>query len=180
MTKKILLSLMLVALFASCIREPEENDPQFIVEVGQLAPDFTMTMPNGETVRLYDLRGKVVMLQFTRNGCGVSEIEMMPRIETYIWQPLQNNTENFALFGIGRNNDAVQIADMKQRTGVTYPIGMDPGGNIFNLFAESTGGTTRNIIIDRDGYIRMLTRLFDINVFNQMVALINKLVAEED
>ena len=178
MAKKILFSLMLVALLASCIREPEENDPQFIVQVGQLAPDFTMTMPNGETVRLYDLRGKVVMLQFTRSGCGVSEIEMMPRIETRIWQPLRNETENFALFGIARRNNAEDIARMRQDTGVTYPIGMDPEGNIFNLFAESTGGTTRNIIIDRDGYIRMLTRLFDINVFEEMVALIDALLAE--
>ena len=178
MTKNIFISLFCIALLASCIGEPVENDPQFIVEVGQLAPDFTMTMPDGETVRLYDLRGKVVMLQFTRNGCGTSEVEMMPRIETYIWQHHQN-TENFALFGIGRSNDAVQIADMRQRAGVTYPIGMDPNGDIFNLFAEESGGTTRNIIIDKDGYIRMLTRLFDINVFNQMVALINRLVAED-
>ncbi len=37
--------------------------------IGQLAPDFTGTDSNGATVRLADLRGKVVVLEWTNDGC---------------------------------------------------------------------------------------------------------------
>ena len=52
----------------------------YIVEVGDIAPDFEMALPNGERVQLSSLRGKVVMLQFTASWCGVCRKEM-PYIE---------------------------------------------------------------------------------------------------
>ena len=36
----------------------------YIVKVGDTAPDFEMTLTDGQKVKLSDLRGKVVMLQF--------------------------------------------------------------------------------------------------------------------
>ena len=38
-------------------------------KVGTAAPDFTGTGSNGETVRLADLRGKTVVLEWTNDGC---------------------------------------------------------------------------------------------------------------
>jgi hypothetical protein len=37
--------------------------------VGRPAPDFSATDSNGQTVRLADLRGKVVVLEWTNDGC---------------------------------------------------------------------------------------------------------------
>ncbi|MEA4996103.1 MAG: TlpA family protein disulfide reductase, partial [Petrimonas sp.] len=42
--------------------------------------------------------------------------------------------------------------------------------------AEKDAGITRNIIIDREGKIVMLTRLFEEEEFNEMVSLIDKLL----
>jgi hypothetical protein len=39
------------------------------IAIGQLAPDFASTGSNGETVRLADLRGKTVVLEWTNDGC---------------------------------------------------------------------------------------------------------------
>ena len=36
----------------------------YIVKVGEMAPDFTVTLTDGKQVNLSTLRGKVVMLQF--------------------------------------------------------------------------------------------------------------------
>lgn len=63
-------------------------------------------------------------------------------------------------------------------TGVTYPIGMDPNADIFGSYAEKSAGITRNVIIDREGKIVMLTRLYDEEEFNEMVDTIDKLLAQ--
>lgn len=43
----------------------------YIVRIGEIAPDFTITLTDGKQVTLSSLRGKVVMLQFTASWCGV-------------------------------------------------------------------------------------------------------------
>ena len=64
------------------------------------------------------------------------------------------------------------IDDMK----ITYPLTLDEKGEIFSLYTEKNAGVTRNIIIDRDGKIVFLTRLFDRKEFDQMKEVIEKLL----
>ena len=52
----------------------------YIVRIGEMAADFTITLTDGKQVTLSSLRGKVVMLQFTASWCGVCRKEM-PFIE---------------------------------------------------------------------------------------------------
>lgn len=149
-------------------------DRQYRVKVGDPAPDFEMALPDGKKIKLSDLRGRVVMLQFTASWCGVCRKEM-PHIEKEIWQKHKDNP-HFALYGIDREEPAEKIQVLREATGVTYPIGMDPDAGIFGLYAEKDAGITRNIIIDREGKIVMLTRLFEEEEFNEMVSLIDKLL----
>lgn len=151
-----------------------DGDRQFLVKVGDQAPDFNMELPDGNRVTLSSLRGKVVMLQFTASWCGVCRKEM-PHIESRIWQRHKDNPE-FALYGIDREEPVEKIQELIQATGVSYPIGMDPDAAIFGLYAEKKAGITRNIIIDRDGKIIMLTRLFEEEEFEQMVKTIDTLL----
>lgn len=146
----------------------------YIVKVGDIAPDFEMTLANGETIQLSSLRGKVVMLQFTASWCGVCRKEM-PYIEKDIWNKHKNNPE-FALYGIDREEPVEKVNELIEKTGVTYPIGLDPDAGIFTLYAEEKAGITRNVIIDRDGRIVMLTRLFEMEEFGEMVAVIDGLL----
>ena len=149
-------------------------DRQYLVKVGDIAPDFEMAFPDGKKIKLSDLRGKVVMLQFTASWCGVCRKEM-PYIEKEIWQKHKDNPQ-FVLYGIDREEPAEKIQVLREATGVTYAIGMDPDAGIFGLYAEKDAGITRNIIIDREGKIVMLTRLFEEEEFNEMVSLIDKLL----
>lgn len=146
----------------------------YIVKVGDIAPDFEMTLANGETIQLSSLRGKVVMLQFTASWCGVCRKEM-PYIEKDIWNKHKNNPE-FALYGIDREEPVEKVNELIEKTGVTYPIGLDPDAGIFTLYAEEKAGITRNVIIDRDGRIVMLTRFFELEEFGEMVAVIDGLL----
>lgn len=153
---------------------PSDADRQFLVKVGDQSPDFRMELPDGSHVTLSSLRGKVVMLQFTASWCGVCRKEM-PHIESRIWQRHKDNPE-FALYGIDREEPVEKIQEMVEATGVTYPIGLDPDADIFGLYAEKKAGITRNVIIDREGKIVMLTRLFDEEEFERMVEVIDSLL----
>ena len=51
-------------------------DDGYLVRVGDKAPDFTIREDGGKTYRLSDLKGKVVMLQFTASWCSVCRTEM--------------------------------------------------------------------------------------------------------
>ena len=48
----------------------------YLVKVGDVAPDFSLPMTDGTTFTLSKQRGKVVMLQFTASWCGVCRREM--------------------------------------------------------------------------------------------------------
>lgn len=163
------------ALLVSAIVFAQKTDNyQYKVKVGDVAPDFTMELPSGEKVKLSSMRGKVVMLQFTASWCGVC-IKEMPFIEKDIWQKHKNNS-NFALYGVDRDEPAETVLKFAEKTGITYPIGLDPKGSIFQLFAEERAGITRNVIIDKEGKIVMLTRLFKKDEFKEMVDLIDNLL----
>src|SRR5207237_4252384 len=51
-----------------------------IVNIGQMAPDFTIKDQNGHTVKLSDYRGKVVFLNFWATWC-VPCVEEAPEME---------------------------------------------------------------------------------------------------
>lgn len=57
-------------------QEVTPDEVGYIVKVGDEAPDFEMTLTDGQKVKLSSLRGKVVMLQFTASWCGVCRKEM--------------------------------------------------------------------------------------------------------
>ena len=110
------------------------------------------------------------MLQFTACWCGVCRKEM-PHIERDIWQRHKDNKE-FVLVGIDREETREEIESFVEKVGTTYPVAMDTNADVFASYALRNSGITRNILIDRDGRIVMLTRLFKEDEFS---ALVNKI-----
>ena len=78
-----------------------------------------------------------------------------------------------------QNQRAEEIQLMIDRTKVTYPIITDFNSEIFNLFAEEKAGVTRNVIIDKNGNIAFLTRLFEKDEFNEMKDVIDELLKKK-
>ena len=152
------------------------DDRGYIVEVGDMAPDFTATIAGtNDSVTLSDYRGKrVVMLQFTASWCGVCRREM-PEIERQIWQRHKDN-ERFALIGVDRDEPDSTVLAFAEKTGVTYPLVLDEGGEIFCRYAHRLAGITRNVIVDTDGRIVMMTRLYDEEEFARMTQVIDSLL----
>lgn len=143
-----------------------------IVRTGDMAPDFTVKLTDGTSLKLSDLKGKVVMLQFTASWCGVCRKEM-PHIESQIWQRHKDNPE-FALVGIDRDEPLATVKKFATQTGITYPMALDPGADVFALYAEREAGITRNILINREGRIVKTTRLYNETEFASLVEAIDK------
>lgn len=144
------------------------------VELGQAVPNFTLELPDGTKTTIEELRGKVIMLQFTASWCSVCRKEM-PHIEKDIWQKHKDN-KNFALYGIDLQEKAEKVVDFQEQVGTTYPLALDVDGDIFYTFVHENAGVTRNVIIDHNGKIVFMTRLFKQEEFNQMVEVIDALL----
>ena len=163
-----------VAIVEAGTHEPDSVG--YIVRVGDIAPEMEMELTDGQKVKLSDLRGKVVMLQFTASWCGVCRKEM-PFIESDIWQKHKANP-NFALYGIDRDEPVETVKAFAEKTGVTYPLALDPGADHFAKYADRKAGITRNVLIDKEGKIVMLTRLFNEEEFSSLCKKIDEMLAE--
>lgn len=147
---------------------------QYIVKIGDQAPTFAADIATGGQVTPADLEGKVTMLQFTASWCGVCRKEM-PHIEKDIWQKYKDR-KDFVLLGIDIDEERDKVVRFGQDVNVTYPLALDPGSKIFDLFAEKGAGVTRNVIIDRAGKIVFMTRLFKEEEFEAMKDVIDGLM----
>ena len=194
--KKLMLLAALVVAFASCQSNGKKSEEQaveskaaiveagthepdsvgYIVRVGDIAPELEMELTDGQKVKLSDLRGKVVMLQFTASWCGVCRKEM-PFIESDIWQKHKANP-NFALYGVDRDEPIETVKAFAEKTGVTYPLALDPGADHFAKYADRKAGITRNVLIDKTGKIVMLTRLYNEEEFSTLCKKIDEMLAE--
>lgn len=143
----------------------------YIVKVGDVAPDFEMNLTDGSKLKLSDLNGKVVMLQFTAGWCGVCRKEM-PFIEKEIWQ--KHKEKDFALYALDLDEPLEKVEKLISATGITYPVALDEGAEIFTKYAHKESGVTRNVIINREGKIIYLTRLFNHEEFEGMKKVIEE------
>ena len=166
MKAHIVLILVFFALtVAGLAQEKSSYANDYLVKVGDQAPDFTIHEADGKSYKLSDLRGKVVMLQFTASWCSVCRKEM-PFIEKEIWMAKKGS--GLAVIGIDRDEAVDKVVKFRKEMAVTYPLALDHGADIFGLFSKKEGGVTRNVIIGKTGRIIYLTRLFDREEFDGM------------
>ena len=145
-------------------------DYGYVVKIGQQVPEFSLTTTDGKSIKMSDLKGKIVMLQFTASWCSVCRKEM-PHIESDIWKKYKSNA-SFALYGIDLDEAKDIVEKFAKEIKVTYPLTLDPKGGIFYQFAEKGAGVTRNVIVDKTGKIVFMTRLYKDEEFQEMKKVI--------
>jgi peroxiredoxin len=150
---------------------------QFLVQPGDRMPDFEVELTSGEKFKLSDQKVKVVMLQFTASWCGVCRKEM-PYIEDEIWLPLKD--KDLVLVGMDYKETPEKVKQFESQMKITYPLAYDHTGEVFHKIAAKGAGVTRNVIIDREGKIIFLTRLFKMEEFNEMKEVIFEEVNKKD
>jgi peroxiredoxin len=146
----------------------------YTVKIGDKIQDFSLTLTNGKSISSKEWQGKVVMLQFTATWCGVCR-KTIPYIEDEIWSKYKKNPE-FKLFAVDRGEPLETVKNFIKEVNLSYPVAIDPEAEIFSLFAKKDAGITRNVILDKEGRIAFVTRLYKEDEFKQMNSVIEYLL----
>jgi peroxiredoxin len=114
-----------------------------------LAPDFSLTTLDGETVSLADFRGKVVLLNFWASWCPPCRSEM-PAMER-VYQDYAN--QGFVILAVNATQqDSPDAArQFVNEKGLTFPILLDTSGTVSALYR--TRSLPTSFFIGADGII---------------------------
>lgn len=118
------------------------------IGIGQTAPDFELTTFDGEKIRLSDLRGKVVVINFWASWCKPCEQEAAELEEA--WRFYQPGGE-VVFIGIAWTDTESASLEYLKKFDITYPNGPDLGTRISQRFR--TTGVPETYIIDRNGVL---------------------------
>ncbi len=115
--------------------------------IGNQAPDFTLRSIDGSTVRLADLRGKPVLINFWATWCPPCK-EEMPAIEK-AYQKYRG--QGWVFLGIDMKEDTETVRKFVTEGKYSWTFLMDDGKA---SSAYRVTGVPETYIVDRDGIVR--------------------------
>ena len=123
------------------------NRAQPVVRIGDPAPAFALADLDGNPVRLSDLRGRPVIVNFWASSCGpcVEEFPLLARAAA------AHGEDGLAIVGIVFRDRSEAARDFMARMGGTWPAVMDPGEALATRFGII--GPPDTFFIDRDGVL---------------------------
>ena len=114
---------------------------------GQPAPDFTLDLFDGGTLRLSDLRGRWVVLNFWASWCPPCREEMPDLQKAY--EAFRDRGVVFV--GIAMADAPEDARRFAEEVGITYPVGLDETGEI--ALAYRVFGLPTTLFVDPEGRV---------------------------
>ena len=120
--------------------------------VGVAAPDFASKSNSGRNVRLSELRGQVVLINFWASWCGPCRQELPVLNKVYA----QYRAAGFMLLAVNVDDNRKDADAMLKRLDLRFPILFDGSKNVAKLYGVDMMPAT--LLIDRDGRVRYVHR----------------------
>ena len=149
----------------------EQIEASTIAKQGTEAPDCKVEMFDGKSIRLSDLRGKVVLVNFWATWCPPCR-EELTRVQKEIIDRFAG--QEFVFLPISRGEELHTVEAFRKRMGYTFPMGLDPDQRIFRRYA--TNYIPRNFLIDRDGKVVLASIGYDKAEFAHLIETIEKTI----
>lgn len=130
------------------------------------SPAPTFTTMEGQQIRLSDLRGKVVLINFWATSCGICLAEMPDLVQTY----QQYRKRGFEVIAVAMHYD--QPDDIRvyvRKLGLPFPVVFDRDGNLAREF-EQVSVTPTTFLIDGSG--RRISKTLGIIDFGKLRAFL--------
>lgn len=160
--KKIFVAMVLLAVF----------NVQASSEMKEPAPNFTLKSNAGKNIKLSELRGEVVLLNFWASWCGPCRTEM----------PLLGKIHDkykgmgFTVLGVNVEEDSAPAISIVNKTKINFPVLFDVSNSVSKLYHVSAMPST--VLIDRDGNMRYLHEGYKSGDENKYKEWIKKLLQE--
>lgn len=116
------------------------------LEIGAQIPDFSVTTFEGETYRISELNGKLVLVNFWSSWCSSCDEEGFALEE--VWQDVKSSGD-VVFIGVNYVDTESDSLDFIEKYGLTYPNGPDLGSKISEIFMVEAVPET--YLIGRDG-----------------------------
>jgi peroxiredoxin len=147
------------------------DDPQFAAAVSKLEADnarrdhadFTLADLDGKPWTLKDQRGKVVLLNFWATWCPPCRKEMPDLEELY----QQFKGQGLLILSIS-DEDVIKVRPFIAQQKVTYPILLDPGRKVNELFQIQ--GIPKTFVYDRNG--KLVAQSIDMRTRRQFLEML--------
>ena len=130
--------------------QSEEDDVEAttLVNVGDVAPDFTVTMLDGRVIKLSELRGNVVMVCFWATWCPPCRQELA-HLQEGVIDVFAG--EKFVVLPISRGEERKVVETFITDNGYKFGVGLDSDRAIYDLYASNY--IPRTFIVDKQGKV---------------------------
>lgn len=147
----IILALGLLWIIISVDRTGSATAGKIVApQAGFLAPDFELSTPQGERIRLSDLRGQAVLVNLWATWCPPCRAEM-PTIEKIY---TEYKDQGFVVLAVNMTyqDDPDAVMPFVEQHGLTFPILLDTTGQVGEAYQLKS--LPSSYFIDREGVIR--------------------------
>jgi peroxiredoxin len=136
-----------IAISLGFVNSSNKGTPK--IALGFSAPEFKLITYLGDEVKLSDLKGSPVLVNFWATWCQPCRLEMpnlQGRFEQY--------HPDIYVLAVNFDEPADLVQSFAEELNLTFPILLDPGGRIQSLYQIRGYPTT--FLIDSDGIIRVI------------------------
>jgi len=147
--------------------EVNANEMEVGLKEGNKAPDFQLSSLDGIEMRLSDMRGKVVFLNFWATWCPPCK-EELPHMQKFYQVQKKNEVEVLAVNLTTAERNVNGLEKFVKDNGLTFPVLLDKKGEIGQTYQAFTIPTS--YLIDKEGIIRKkLIGPMDVKMMNDLV-----------
>lgn len=142
---------LLFAVLMGLVSTSAEATPR----AGDKAPDIDLPALRGGRVKLRELAGKVVVVDFWASWCEPCKREL-PELEKLSRELAQKGV---TVVAVNIDQERKNAAELAQKLGLTLPVALDPDGKVAEKYDPPKMPTS--FVIDQRGVIRFVHAGYD-------------------
>ena len=148
------------------------TNPAWSASTSGPAPNFTLKSLSGKNLKLSELAGNVVLINFWASWCGpcLQEMPLLNAIHKK-YEPL-----GFTVLGVNVEENSDNARAFLAERGVDFPVLLDTKNQVSKMYDVVAMPTT--VVVDRDGNMRFLHKGYKAGDEKQYRSMVKKLIRE--